>query len=109
VAIDQRKLKINRDFLLGKHKDAEKIFMQDRFNEDDIKKLIYHYEVAAEYAQEFFPRHIVKDEVYLKAKMKKVMNDKVAGFKLSGNAKFILDNTLKRIEKLEKKKQEEED
>lgn len=106
MAIDKRKLKINRDFLLGKHKDAEKVFMQERFNEDDIKKLIYHYEVSAEYVQEFFPRHIVKDEVYLKEKMKKALNNRVAGMKLEDDAKFLYDNTMKRIDKAE---EEEED
>jgi hypothetical protein len=99
VAIDQRKLKINRDFLLKRHQDIEKVLMQERFNEDDIKKLVYFYEVSAEYVQEFFPQHIVKDEVYLKEKMKKELNNRVAGFKLTGDAKFLYDSTMRRIKK----------
>lgn len=52
-------LKNYREWLLKKHKEAEEIFSQDRFTPDNVKRLIYIYEVSADYVDAFFTRHIV--------------------------------------------------
>ncbi len=64
--IDKKLLEIKREFLLQKHKEAECIIMQEKFNYADIEKLQGYYNMCEEYAglfKEFVPNEVVIDIV----------------------------------------------
>ncbi len=95
----QELLEIKREFLREKHQEAEAIFSKDKFSREDVDKLKYHYEVAAEYA-EFFREFIRTDLESLKKELKKIMNDKVAVMDMSGIMKKVEQNVEKELAKL---------
>ncbi len=76
-----RLLQIKREFLLEKHKEAECIIMQDKFNYADIEKLQGYYNMCEEYAG-FFNEFVTRDVNDLKANIKKIMNDQSASFNM---------------------------
>ena len=92
MAIDQRLLKIKRDFLKEKHGEAEAIINQERFTKKDVEKLIYHYEFAAEYAELFYD-FVTHDAASLKKDLKQIMQNKSATFNIGS----VLDRVKEKL------------